>query len=1030
MRCGLGWARCALAALVCLGIAGHSLDAQALSADKPFHQYAQDRWGLEAGLPQISVNAITQDARGYLWLGTQAGLARFDGQRFTTFAPENTPGLPGAWIRVLRTDAQGQLWVGTYQGLARREDHGFRTFVPSDGAVLDVRDIAFAADGSVWVATSRGVYRLHDERLEPVAAAPDAAWALAVDADALWVGAVGAVLRKDAGGWQRRVLPVDMADVSVSAIASIEGRLWIGTRRGLLFDDSRGWQRPAGATTTLQRDPVTFIRPDVDGNVWVGSEHGLARLRAGRVVEWIDATTRGYVRDPLSAFEDREGNLWIGGQSDGLVRLWSGWIRRFSTPEGLHEPVVWSLAPAPDGAIYVGTHDGVAVFQGDRFHKLVSGDRLPHPQAYNLLAEPDRLWIGTRQGLVWWQDGEMHVEPAFAPIAYAQINALVRDRDGGDLWIGSSAGLFRWDGKALTAVPTDTEPVGAGIRYLLQCRDGTWLAAGVGGVWRVNGNHLYPLRANPALPPGVDVTALYELPGGRILAGTLGENTWVLDRGGWRVLSPAQGMPANAHFMLSEHDGWLWLAGIRGVVRVPLADIEDWLAGRQHSVRGEVVLNERGDLLGGQLGSCCNGAGNAKGLWMRGSLWLPSIDGIVQLEPDTILANPVPPSVDVNAVRFNGTWVPLSAGQRFRLPFGERDITFAFAALSFRDVRAIRVEFRLRGQDEDWRLVPAGVPREATYTNLRPGHYRFEVRAETGSSVLSAVPAAVDLLVPPHWYETLWARGLAVLALAAMLIHLVLWMSRRHRRSEAQLQRLVEARTAELEALNRQLREASQTDPLTGLRNRRFLDNQMPADMGFYQRELAALARAGEVVVFALIDIDHFKPVNDRYGHHQGDEVLRQLAQLIAAQLRAGDYLVRWGGEEFLIVLRPIAGEAVPAFAERIRQSVAAHHFDLGDGQTVALTVSIGLAEFPFAPGCMLDWTSMVELADKAMYWVKQHGRDDWALLRADAAIDCSDWLTRLRTNFTALLASGAMQLWRGRDDDGVRSPDGAAQGA
>lgn len=1010
--------RCALVALAGAGFAGCSPDAHALKADKPFHQYVQDRWGLEAGLPQISVNAIAQDARGYIWLGTQTGLARFDGQRFTTFVPDTAPGLPGAWIRVLRADAKGRLWVGTYQGLALREGNAFRALAPTDGAVLDVRDIAFADDGSVWVASPQGVYRLRDARLEPVDAVREAAWALAIDADALWIGVTGAVLRHDARGWQRRALPASLADAKVSAIARVNGRLWVGSRRGLLFDAGRGWQRPAHAPPALLRDMVTFVQPDADGNLWVGSEHGLARLHADRVVEWIDAATRGTVHDPLSAFEDREGNFWIGSQSDGLVRLWSGWSRRFSTADGLHVPIVWSLAPASGDGMYVGTHDGVALLQEGHFRKLVEGTKLPHPQAYNLLAEPDRLWIGTRQGLVWWQRGKVHTDPAFAPIANAQINALVRDRDGGDLWIGSSAGLYRWNGTALMQVPADSAPVGAGIRYLLQCRDGTWLAAGVGGVWQSDGARLYPLRATPALPPGTDITSLHELPGNRIVAGALSEETWILDHGGWRALGPAQGMPANVHFMMSEHDGWLWLAGIRGVQRVPLADIEAWLAGNRASVRGEVVLNERGDLRGGQQASCCNGAGNAKGLWADGALWLPSVDGVVQLRPEEVLANPVPPGVDIESVRFNGSWLPLAGGQRFTLPLGERDLTVAFAALSFRDVRTTRVEYRLHGEDADWRTLPDGAAREATYTNLGPGRYRFAVRATNVAGVRSAQPAMVDLLVPPRWYETTLARVLAVLVLALALFPLLLWLSRRHRRREAQLQRLVDARTAELTALNHKLREASQTDPLTGLRNRRFLDNQMPADIGFYQRELAALARADEVVVFALIDVDHFKQINDRHGHHQGDEVLRQLAQLLGMLLRAGDYLVRWGGEEFVIVLRPIASAAVPAFAERIRQAVAAHRFTLGDGQELALTVSIGLAEFPFVRGGGgPDWAAMVELADRAMYWVKQHGRNDWALLRATEATRGSDLIARLRADAAALLDSGELRLLRGRGD-------------
>src|SRR3546814_3137402 len=141
--------------------------AFALAPDKAFHQYVQERWSTQSGLPQVSANAIAQDGMGYLWVGTQTGLARFDGVRFTTFTPLDTPALPGAWIRVLRTDASGALWIGTYQGVAIHDEHGFRMVAPPPGMPgPDVQDIAFAADGAVFIASEPGVFRSEEHTSE------------------------------------------------------------------------------------------------------------------------------------------------------------------------------------------------------------------------------------------------------------------------------------------------------------------------------------------------------------------------------------------------------------------------------------------------------------------------------------------------------------------------------------------------------------------------------------------------------------------------------------------------------------------------------------------------------------------------------------------------------------------------------------------------------------------------------------------------------------------------------------------------
>ena len=261
--------------------------------------------------------------------------------------------------------------------------------------------------------------------------------------------------------------------------------------------------------------------------------------------------------------------------------------------------------------------------------------------------------------------------------------------------------------------------------------------------------------------------------------------------------------------------------------------------------------------------------------------------------------------------------------------------------------------------------------------------------------------------------------GVVPLAVAA-LVNQQRRMNRRMLRlairdAEAQrvvLESVVADRTRELNEANARLETASQTDPLTGLRNRRYLANQIPADLAFYERERMRTGRA-DTLLFALVDIDHFKRVNDTYGHAAGDKVLQQVSCVLTRLVRSGDYVVRWGGEEFLLVLRPVAREFVPVLGERLRAAVEEHEYDVGDGSALSVTCSIGLAEYPmFMEGQQTPgWEEMLELADAALYWVKANGRNGWATLRPTTETDIKKVMTELRAGAEALLESGQLSL-------------------
>jgi ligand-binding sensor domain-containing protein len=418
--------------------------ARALDPDKAFHHYVRNAWSIQAGLPQISVLTITQDKLGYIWVGTQSGLARFDGIRFTTFKPETEPALPGIWIRTLLVDAQGRLWIGTYKGLAVYENGRFRTIPAADPArfpVLDVFALVLAPDGGLIAGTSNGVFDLKAGRLVAREGSPAPAQSLLLREDGLWIGALGGVHRSEGPTTHFLPLPPEAANAAVTRIVEAQGRIWAGTSLGLYLRTSTGW-RHATEHPALKASPVTTLFEDSDHNLWVGTNAGLARVRGGVLAEYVPETSPGAFKGVTAAFEDTEHNLWLGSQWEGLARVWNGWTRRISASEGLTEPIVWSIARAPDGRTWIGTNDGLGVFDGERYTQVLRGDELPHPHAYNLLAEADRVWIGTRRGLAILRDGKLETPALFAPMAALQINGNFRDSNG-DYWFPTTDGLFR-----------------------------------------------------------------------------------------------------------------------------------------------------------------------------------------------------------------------------------------------------------------------------------------------------------------------------------------------------------------------------------------------------------------------------------------------------------------------------------------------------------------------------------------------------------------------------------------------------------
>jgi len=759
LRHPLCWLRAVLllALLLCA-----ATPAFALKPDKAFAHYVLNSWSIQDGLPQISALSLAQDRTGYLWVGTQNGLARFDGVRFVTYTPEDVPALPGIWIRSLLADRRGRLWVGTYKGLALYEDGRFRA-IPAADAVrhrsLDIFALSEQDDGSIVAGTSDGVFRVAGDQLLQMPG-PHPALSLLPRRDGLWVGSAGVVERIANGREVRLPLPPEAASAAVARLVDTQGQLWAGTSQGLYVLAADGWQA-VHAEAVFDHAPISAMLADHDGNLWVGSNTGLARFRDGALTEFVPDTQPRAFPQVTAALEDHEGNLWLGSQLNGIARLWNGWTRRYSTGEGLHDPIVWSLSPGlsdgkPDGRVWVGINDGLSLFEHGHFSLVVPGKALPHPQAYNVLAETDQVWIGTRRGLVLWRNGRIQPSPELAPMASAQINGIVRDRDG-SVWFPTSDGLFHLVDGHLQRFGQSQGLQDPRVRVIAFDRDRHLLLGTQSGLWELRDGRAHPITVQAGLPADLDVSAVLPLRDGRLVIGSLAGRLLIEAGPRWHTLGPKQGLPANSPFFLTEDThGWLWIAGLRGIGRVRVAELPTAGQATTPTVHGEMVLNERGDPNAGQQGYCCNGAGMSKGFLQDEVLWLPSRDGVVALDTRDIARNPLPPALLIERLRTPRGWqtLPASSGTRIVLPASARDLGFEFTALSFQDPASVQLRYRLQGYDRSWHRLEDVHRRSANYTNLPPGDYTFEVIGANNAGVWSPQAATLRFRIQPLFHET------------------------------------------------------------------------------------------------------------------------------------------------------------------------------------------------------------------------------------------------------------------------------------
>ncbi len=958
--------------------------------------------------------AIIETRDGLIWVGTDPGGLNVYNPKTDTFQgyrhdPQNPNSLPNDSVWALLEARDGSIWVGTRGGLSHfdRQTGTFKNYLsdpqnPRSLAWPVVQRLYQDCAGTIWVGTRLGLQRFDplsddfttfkNDPADPSSIAANSVWAMLEDSD---------------------------------------GNFWVGTRGGGL----NLMDRESGAFTTYRYNPanpnslnddrIWNVYQDSAERIWIATENGGLNLFDQKT--GIFTAFRHNPNDPFSlgaddifaVYEDRSGVLWVTGRGGGGVSLLYpalqrfGWYRHIpENPNSLTNNNVYAIL-SEEETLWVGTFGGglnridrrTGMAQVYR-HDPTTPNSLSSDKIYSIFRDMDgALWVSTSGGGLNRFDDATGVFTAFKfsvddpSTLPSNFVTTIKQAAKNHLWVGTlGLGLTLFDtqnGRVVALYKNDQNnpsSLGEDTIYdlVVDSQGQVWVATARGGLNLLDAQtgQFTRFRRDPANPNSILSDTVHHLyldeANGLLWAGTAGGLSRLeLSSGQWTSFTTRQGLPSDTIVGVQpDGAGGVWVSTTLGISRFDAGlrifrnyDARDGLQGNQYNIASAARATD-------------------------GEVFFGGPNGVNFFRTTDIFDNPYEPRAVLTGLELFNLPVaidgeiltqPIEHTQAITLRHDQTVFTIEFTGLSYQNTSRNLYRYQMEGFDKGW--SPPRPVRQATYTNLSPGTYNFVVYATNNDGEWNRTPAQLQITILPPWWQTWWFRFIAITGLAVLVVGGVQWRIRQIRASNAELEKRVLERTIELreeirlrqnaedqlretnEALHAKLteiielqaklREQAIRDALTGLFNRHYLADVMST-------ELSRAQRGAYPITFMLIDLDHFKDINDKFGHHAGDVALSKSGQMLLKHIRQGDYAFRYGGEEFLIILPGTAPQDALRRAEQLRADFIALKTEV-DGNIIDITASIGVAIYPY------DGEKSEEIlhyVDAALYQAKGKGRD------------------------------------------------------
>ncbi len=1004
-----------------------------------FHTIERD--GRPFGGP---IRAFTQDKLGFIWITGDTSLWRWDGYelhkvQFETMLDDD-PNLPD--VTIAKADPNGIVWVTTTSGLFRVETGSLKLRRVTLGALdkVSLEHLAFDFSGPrkrLYLGTLTQVYQWDMGRAAvAVSELPtDNIQALLVDrAATLWVGSNTGLRYRLHNQSQLQALP-NLQGVRISALhQTSDHKLWIGTAKAGVFIHARGQVQKIRLPASSAIQPWVYdINAPTPDELWFATygngilvyDTATGAFKSIRKERMLQSNLLD--NDIWSLFHDRNGTLWVGSRTGAnFLNTRQPAFRHLPAGEPgkwLSDGLIYSMAALPDGSVAVGTgsngidvlHPTTGIAQHLPIGTPLGSMRMPDSAIESMMALPDgRLLFGSNWNtpvldFKTKRASELQVEGRSAD-AFTSSFALFDD----SLWLAGTDGLWQIKNNQahnLLANSTGEQR----INCLLADGDILWIGTwkGLQKLTKQAGKESIISRVNHPQLNQKYINVLHKDPQGRVWVGTYnGGLFYSSDKQStqWIQIAEKDGLPGNnVTGILSDDEGNLWIGSDGGIARIDSKTLainaiqpETGAAAAPYEAAAQ---STSGDLLFG---------GN---------------NGITVVTPSLWKKQPTDAALVFTSVT-DGKEQPLVLTSNNNLPptltlaVDTDMVSIKFAALDFINAAHLQYRYRLLGRDSNWRSVQTA-SRTVVLEQLPPKAYELQIGYSIDGQQWSAHTLSLPISVLPAWHERLAIRLLLVALLLASLGLLLSWWLNRVHSQQQFLEASVRERTEQLQAANQQLQqqaklieEASLTDPLTGLYNRRFftqsIDNETRLAIRRHHDAKNGTAEQADLLFF-LIDIDNFKRINDLLGHAAGDAVLIEMRHRLQQVFRSSDFLIRWGGEEFFVVARNASRQQASELAERTRLAVSSTPFACGRKEPVEVTCSIGYAPFPFAnlhPEA-LTWQETLALADVALYAAKKSGRNSWIGFTGYQSPELEQLLPMLRNAPEAALQSSLLGVSR-----------------
>lgn len=948
-----------------------------------FGQYRFDLWTTDNGLPQNGVRNITQTPDGYLWFTTFDGLVRFDGVQFTTFNKSNTKGIINNRFTGLYGDKNGTLYAttmedgvltiyrnGTFTSMTSEEvpGHYINRIEPDENGELRFLCEDEARTSKSWYYLRDGKFVFHEKQNTN-----QAKLVYQGKSGAQWTLSATEIVERR--GEKTNVYPIKLGkiDFRTSAFEDSAENLWIGGNIVYRLKDGNIEQFSENDGFPNNSIYHSFWE-EKDGSVWFASGGssssgiGLLQYKDGKMNFW-GGNQQLANKSILSVFKDREGTVWLA-TNKGLSRLRKEIIHGYNAKDGIEHSEVYPLFRDSKDDIWIGTNKGLSIYRNGKFETLdlqnISDDLPPEKSwrkdrmsVQSLWEDANgKMWIGLNGGIFLAQNGKAEIlESGEGHHVFA-----IRGDRAGNIWAATNKGILQFRDYGLVASYSvkDSLP-NEFMTFIFEDSKGKIWFGGFGGLTELRDGKFINYTTKDGLA-GNYIRTIYEDADGTFWIGTYDEGMSRFKDGKFFSYKTENGLANNGVFAIQEdRKGYFWISSNHGIYRVKRQELNDFAEQKISGINSTVYGKEDG-----MISTECNGGRQPATITDKdGKFWFPTQDGVVVVDSEMEKANPLPPSVVIEAVTVERE--PLDIHKGISIEPGQKNIEIRYTGLSSIRSEQIKFKYKLEGHDQDW--IDAGTKRTVYYSYLPPGHYTFHVKAANSDGVWNENDAQIILELKPFFYQTSSFYFICILIVALGLF--VVWKISVYQLEarERRLMRLVSERTRELAEANLELQLLANSDGLTKIGNRRRFE-------AFLSDEWHRAVRFKTEISLILLDIDHFKLYNDSYGHQAGDDCLQKVAEALAETIhRPTDLVARFGGEEFAIILGGTDAEGAKTIAEQAMENVRNLQIPHCKSQTSEfLTISIGIATA--FPKFEITEVDLIAAADKALYQAKETGRN------------------------------------------------------